>query len=141
MLGSRLKLSPMIRGLVTDAASFGFWVLQSMRFPVAPLLVCVIAFAFFFALRWVHHKWTGRVGLGLGDVKMLAACAGWIAPVNYPVLVLISSGAALFWVGISKANGMHLTDAKVPFGAFLGLGLVVCWGLQNTGYLKDWGTL
>ena len=42
---------------------------------------------------------TGRIGLGLGDVKMLAAAACWIDPLLLPVLLFIASATALLFVG------------------------------------------
>jgi len=64
-------------------------------------------------------------GMGLGDVKMLAmigAIVGWRA--LFPVLMIASiSGAAVgLLVAARSRRGMQ---AAIPFGIFLGLGLLV----------------
>src|SRR6185369_15412268 len=63
------------------------------------LLFAAATFAAAWLLRRGHFLMTGRIGLGLGDVKMLAAAACWISPLLLPVLLFIASASALLFVG------------------------------------------
>ena len=48
-------------------------------------------FAAFWLIRRVHAAVTGRIGLGLGDVKMAGTSAIWISPRNQPLFVFVAS--------------------------------------------------
>lgn len=63
------------------------------------ILFAAATFAAAWAIRRGHFLMTGRIGLGLGDVKMLAAAACWISPLLLPVLLFIASASALLFVG------------------------------------------
>lgn len=84
--------------------------------------------AAFWAVRRLHAAATGRIGLGLGDVKMAGAAAIWISPWNLPLFVFVASSAALAF-----ATGRHLlhrrlsADTRLPFGPFLAAGLLLTW--------------
>lgn len=93
--------------------------------------------AAFWLLRRVHAALTGRIGLGLGDVKMAGASAIWISPWNLPVFVFVASLCGLaFAVGRHMLNGRS-AEARQPFGPFLAAGLFLTWiGEQQFLYLR-----
>ena len=73
----------------------------------------------YFVLRKVQ-------GLGLGDVKFLAAAGTWIGIVGLPILLLIATLAALAAAGSLQLAGRDMTrQSSLPFGPFLALGLVL----------------
>jgi leader peptidase (prepilin peptidase)/N-methyltransferase len=89
-----------------------------------------------FAVAWGYRLLTGREGMGLGDVKLLAmigAFIGWQG-----VLLTIFSASALGTLaGLVTGKGMKM---KVPFGPFLSIGAlihlffgeaIVSWYLQG----------
>lgn len=82
-------------------------------------------------VRDLHRRLTGRIGLGLGDVKMAGAAGAWIGLSAIPSFLLVSSVSALF-VAISlgklRARSPH---KRIPFGPFLSFGLIVSW-FSNT---------
>jgi leader peptidase (prepilin peptidase) / N-methyltransferase len=75
-------------------------------------------------VRFSHFKTTGRMGLGLGDVKMAGAGAVWINPLLLPLFVFAASACGLIYVLIIAKKDR--TD-RVPFAPFLSIGLVCCW--------------
>lgn len=70
-------------------------------------------------------------GLGLGDVKFLAAAGTWISVFELPMLLLVASLAALVAIGVLRLTGRPMTrQSLIPFGPFLALGLLVTVALE-----------
>lgn len=96
------------------------------------LLFAAVTFAAAWLLRRGHFLMTGRIGLGLGDVKMLAAAACWIDPLLLPVLLFIASATALLFVGGQVvATGPAAARARIAFGPFIAIGLGSSWVLEQ----------
>ncbi|ESZ08228.1 A24 family peptidase [Mesorhizobium sp. M1060] len=96
------------------------------------ILFAAATFATAWLLRRGHFLMTGRIGLGLGDVKMLAAAACWIDPLLLPVLLFIASATALLFVGGQVvATGPAAARARVAFGPFIAIGLGSSWVLEQ----------
>jgi len=96
------------------------------------LLFAAATFAAAWLLRRGHFLMTGRIGLGLGDVKMLAAAACWIDPLLLPVLLFIASATALLFVGGQVvATGPAAARARIAFGPFIAIGLGSSWVLEQ----------
>lgn len=96
------------------------------------ILFAAATFAAAWAIRRGHFLMTGRIGLGLGDVKMLAAAACWIGPLLLPVLLFIASASALLFVGGQVvATGPAAARARVAFGPFIAIGLGCSWALEQ----------
>lgn len=105
------------------------------------LLFAAVTFAAAWLLRRGHFMLTGRIGLGLGDVKMLAAAACWISPLLLPVLLFIASASALLFVGgLVVATGPAAARVRVAFGPFIAIGLGSSWALEQFAGL-DMGLL
>lgn len=82
------------------------------------------AYALFATLRALHARLSGRIGLGLGDVKFIAAAAAWTGLAGLPVLILAASLSALAVVaGLALAGREVGRATALPFGPFLALGL------------------
>lgn len=90
-------------------------------------------------LRALHARLRGRIGLGLGDVKLAAAGAAWLALEELATALLMACLAALLAVaarqirarfgGCPARAGAAEADGPVfiPFGAFLGPALWLVW--------------
>lgn len=82
-------------------------------------------------LRRLYYALRRVQGLGLGDVKFLAAAGTWISITELPTLLLVASVAALAVVGIMRLVGRSMTrQTMIPFGPFLALGLLFTVALQ-----------
>ena len=92
----------------------------------AHLIGAAAGYAFIRILRFVYSRLRGREGMGLGDAKLFAAAGAWVSWQGLPSVLVIASlfalAAALVWRG-RKIEAAQ----KVPFGAFLALGLWVIW--------------
>jgi leader peptidase (prepilin peptidase) / N-methyltransferase len=75
-------------------------------------------------------------GLGLGDVKLLAASAIWVGVAGVPMQLLIASLTALVAAGVAQLAGRTMTrQTSLPFGPFLALGLLITLALQQDGLI------
>ena len=106
------------------------------------LHICVGAsvFAVFWLVRHMHATATGRIGLGLGDVKMAGAAAVWISPWHLPAFVFVASLSALAVLLTRELVGVGgAVHQRQPFGPFLALALSLVWiGEQWVGPSGGW---
>jgi leader peptidase (prepilin peptidase)/N-methyltransferase len=73
-------------------------------------------------------------GLGLGDVKLLAASGIWIGIAGVPMQLLVAALTALAAAGAMQLAGQTVTrQTALPFGPFLALGLIITLALQHGG--------
>jgi leader peptidase (prepilin peptidase)/N-methyltransferase len=86
----------------------------------------------FWLLRRLYFIWRKIQGLGLGDVKFLAAVTPWIGIAGIPMLLLIATLTALLTAGSLQLAGRDMTrQTSLPFGPFLALGLLVTFLSQQ----------
>jgi leader peptidase (prepilin peptidase)/N-methyltransferase len=103
---------------------------------VAVLCEGVVIGAVVWLLRWLYFKWRKFHGLGLGDVKLLAASAVWIGVAGVPMQLLIASITALAAAGLMQLSQRTVTrQTALPFGPFLALGLLAVIVLQQRGLI------
>jgi hypothetical protein len=78
------------------------------------------------------EKITGREGMGMGDVKMLAMIGAWMGWRSLLFIILLSSLAGSLIGGIMLVLSRQGAKARIPFGPFLALGtLVICFSETN----------
>jgi len=88
--------------------------------------------AIFCLLRRLYFAWRKIDGLGLGDVKLLAASTPWIGIAGIPMLLLIASLAALAAAGGLRLAGQTMSrQTSLPFGPFLAIGLLMTVAAQQ----------
>jgi leader peptidase (prepilin peptidase) / N-methyltransferase len=96
----------------------------------------VLTGAIVWSLRWLYFRLRQRQGLGLGDVKLLAASAIWVGIAGIPMLLMVASLTALAAAGVLHLAGEKMTrQTALPFGPFLALGLLATLALQQTGWI------
>jgi leader peptidase (prepilin peptidase) / N-methyltransferase len=88
----------------------------------------VAGFASFAFVRWLYRVWRHRDGLGLGDVKLLAAAGAFVSWEGLASVVLIGAVTALALALAGAALGRRLAlDQKLAFGPSLCLGIWLVW--------------
>jgi leader peptidase (prepilin peptidase) / N-methyltransferase len=121
--------------LIAGAGLAWAWLSESWDGVVAPLIEGLIIGAGVFAFRWLYFRLRGQHGLGLGDVKLLAASAIWIGVTGIPVQLLVASITALIAALALHITGRTMTrQTALPFGPFLALGLLATLALQLQGW-------
>jgi leader peptidase (prepilin peptidase) / N-methyltransferase len=78
-------------------------------------------------VRFGHTRLTGRVGLGLGDVKMAGAGAVWINPLLLPLFIFAASALGLIYALLRPKQ----RNERIQFAPFLSLSLVMCWVVEH----------
>jgi leader peptidase (prepilin peptidase)/N-methyltransferase len=88
--------------------------------------------AIFWLLRRLYFILRKIQGLGLGDVKFLAAAGLWVCVDGLPMLLLVAALAALVTAGCMQLAGQNMTRrTSISFGPFLALGLLVTLVVQR----------
>ena len=88
--------------------------------------------AIFWLLRRLYFALRNIQGLGLGDVKFLAAGGIWVGIAGVPMLLLVAALTALACAGVMQLAGRQLTgQTSMSFGPFLAIGLLFAAGLQQ----------
>jgi leader peptidase (prepilin peptidase)/N-methyltransferase len=88
--------------------------------------------AIFWLLRRLYFAFRQIQGLGLGDVKFLAASGIWIGVTGLPMLLLVATLTALACAGIKQLAGRPLSgQTSISFGPFLAIGLLFAAGFQQ----------
>lgn len=129
------------RMLVPDALSLPMIPLGLVAAPVClpgPWLdvfayhasAAVVGAAALLALRWLYLRARGVIGLGLGDVKLVAVAGAWLGLEILPMTLLFASCAALIatlmrsWSVTAERPGRRTV---VPFGSFIAPAIAIAW--------------
>jgi len=103
------------RAVVTDGVLAG---LEAAAEAIAVGIIFWLFRRFYFVVRKIQ-------GLGLGDVKFLAAATPWVGIAGVPMLLLVAALSALIAIGGMRIAGQKLTrETSLPFGPFLAIGLL-----------------
>jgi leader peptidase (prepilin peptidase)/N-methyltransferase len=86
----------------------------------------------FWLLRRLYFGWRKIQGLGLGDVKFLAAAGIWIGLAGLPTLLLTAALTALAAAAVMQYAGRDMNrGTSLPFGPFLTIGLLLALIVQQ----------
>lgn len=86
----------------------------------------------FWLLRRLYFGWRKIQGLGLGDVKFLAAAGIWIGLAGLPTLLLTAALTALAAAAVMHCAGRDMNcGTSLPFGPFLTVGLLLALVVQQ----------
>jgi leader peptidase (prepilin peptidase)/N-methyltransferase len=98
-------------------------------------LGAVIAFALFGALGFIYRRWRGRIGLGFGDAKLMAAAGAWVGLSGVPSVMVIGAGGALLLVFAIMAVTRQpwRRERRIAFAPWLCLAI---WWVYLVGPLK-----
>ncbi len=101
------------------------WLHPDLDWLSATLGVAIGGFSLY-AIAWIYWLIRHEVGMGMGDVKLLAAIGGWLGYQAIIPTVFYGSilGAASGLVFIAASRKMTL-KAAIPFGPFLALGAII----------------
>lgn len=83
----------------------------------------------------IYERRRGRIGIGRGDIKLVAASSLWLGPSYLPWAILLASASGLIWIAVARRG--EARDARMAFAPFLAIGyfaiLVVQSGIEGGG--------
>ncbi len=130
------QLLPDVMTLPSLAAGLAFSFAGGLATPVESILGAVVGAAIPALIIVVYKKLRGIEGMGWGDVKYLGAI-GAVVGVQGMLMVLILGAVAGALVGLGLvAAGRGNARTALPFGTFLGMGVLV-W-LYAPSWLWSW---
>lgn len=106
----------------------GFWLLTARERLTDQMFAGIALAVVMWIIRFGHSKATGRIGLGLGDVKMAGAGAVWINPLLLPFFVFAASASGLVYALLASKQDKN---ERLPFAPFLAIGLFSCWMTEH----------
>jgi len=85
------------------------------------LMRAVAAGGLLFLVRVAFKRFAGKEGLGLGDVKLMAAGATFLSWASLPYALILAAAAAIMVIVLHRLReGAWLDrETEIPFGAFL----------------------
>lgn len=134
-----LSLSGLVIGLATAWAVPGLGEMNA-------LLGAALGFGAFYLLSYLYQRFTGRMGLGGGDVKLLAMIGAFVGPSGVFLTIFISSiSGSLIGIGwaLSQSRGKPgvgpraaLMTVAIPYGPFLVLGALYAYLLGDLTWFQ-----
>jgi leader peptidase (prepilin peptidase)/N-methyltransferase len=140
LLCCALALTDIRHGIIPDGLNLSIAGLGLLKATVAGGLAAgadaaiegIAVGVIFWMLRRLYFAWRKIEGLGLGDVKFLAATAPWIGAAGIPMLLLIAALTALATaLGLRWAGQAMTRQTSLPFGPFLAMGLLLTLAAQQ----------
>ena len=140
LLCAAIALIDIRHGIIPDSLNISIAALGLLKVAAAGGLAAgaeavteaVITGIVFLLLRRLYLAWRKIDGLGLGDVKLLAASALWVGIAGIPMMLLISALTALASMGGLHIAGQAMTrQTSLPFGPFLAIGLLITIAAQQ----------
>lgn len=116
---------------------FIFWGTQSIRDLWLQVAFAILILLMMELFRASFRKLRGKEGLGMGDVKLIAASAVWITPAHISIFLLLASATALLKVQcIPPPKITPKNSTRIPFGPYLAASLLCTVCLQYNGVLN-----
>ncbi|MCW5828913.1 MAG: prepilin peptidase [Deltaproteobacteria bacterium] len=79
----------------------------------------------FWSVRELYYRMTGREGLGMGDVKLMALAGALLGPLGVCVAILAASLTGFVVALVLIATGRAGRFTEIPFGPYLAAGTFV----------------
>jgi leader peptidase (prepilin peptidase)/N-methyltransferase len=81
----------------------------------------IAGYLILWAIYKIHHRITGREGMGYGDFKLMAMLGAWLGWYSLPIIMLVSSLAGLVIFALMKLAYQFDHRQPIPFGPFLSI--------------------
>jgi leader peptidase (prepilin peptidase) / N-methyltransferase len=132
IIPNNMIISGLLLGLIYAALRAN----DSVASAVAVACLRAFSFALFLlAVRILYSFIRGRIGLGLGDVKLAAVAGLWLDWLMMPIVLQFAILAALatyLWQQTVRTHPLSMTG-KLPFGFFLAPAIWFCVLLEELG--------
>lgn len=125
----RFWLLPNILTWPLLALGLGYQFIMPFGTPLAAVIGALAGYILVVIVNAIYSKRHGRVGMGYGDAKLLAAAGAWLGWWGLPGVLFIASFTALVHVGVrSLVFGQTIhRHSRIPFGPYLVFGFCFEW--------------
>lgn len=117
IIPDELSIGGLVLGLATT------WAVPDLGW-IQSVAGAAVGFGLFYGLAWSYQKYKGRMGLGGGDIKLLAMLGAFLGVQGVFTTILISSIAGtligILWAVATRQK--NLMTSAIPFGPFLVIG-------------------
>ncbi len=98
----------------------------------AAILGAIIGYLVFAATQQLFEKVTGKVGMGQGDVKFLAALGAFLGWELLPLIIILASVFGIIFALVHMLSKRHFASVPLPFGPYLALAgwMALMWGSE-----------
>lgn len=119
----RFKLLPDVLTIPVGFLGIFFCTFKSSHIEInESLFGGLIGFFILWILFWLYKFYSGREGLGQGDIKLTGALGAWVGISNIMDVLLIASILGLLVSGLMIFLDKHSYNQTIAFGPFLILG-------------------
>lgn len=96
----------------------------------AAILGAVIGYIVFALTQWVFEIATGKIGMGQGDVKFLAALGAFLGWEMLPFIILLASISGVIFAFTHMLLKRNFKSVPLPFGPYLAVAgwIALLWG-------------
>lgn len=123
---------PNLLSALLFASAILYWLIADRERTVSQIATGAAAGGIMWLVRTIHTRLTGKLGLGLGDVKMVAGGAVWLSPLSLPFFIFVASFAGLVFALTRSIIAKSSTfGERIPFAPFLTIGLISCWMMEK----------
>lgn len=103
------------------------------------IIAAMIGYLVFAGIQWMFQFFTGKMGMGQGDFKFLAALGTFVGWQMLPMLILFSSLAGILFAISHMIIKRQYKSIPLPFGPYLAVAgwVTLMWGHEiMTAYLQ-----
>lgn len=94
------------------------------------ILGAVVGYGVLWGVAWIFKYATGKEGLGIGDMELLALIGAFLGPVGVWVSLMLASFTGIIIGSLYLVIGKKSRSTRIPFGPFLALGAVCYFFFQ-----------
>jgi len=128
LIDIRHRIIPNTLNALLLALGLGLVAMEEANEPLTAMARALVVggatFTLLYGFREAYAYARGRTGLGLGDVKFIAAATPLVGFSGLPMMMLVASLMGLSAIGCAALLGSPITrTTRLPFGPFLVIGL------------------
>jgi leader peptidase (prepilin peptidase)/N-methyltransferase len=94
------------------------------------IIGAIVGYLVFAVTQWFFHLATGKVGMGQGDYKFLAALGAFLGWQMLPIIILLASISGIIFSVTHMAIKHQFKSVPLPFGPYLAVAgwISLIWG-------------